>query len=465
MSIDKILKQSVTDTAVLLKSGEITSVELIKAVLAHAKKVNESTNAYISFREEEALKEAESADKSIQEGKIKSPFHGIPIGIKDNIFLKGEVTSIGSDIHRNYIPDKDASVVKKLREAGAVIIGKLNMHEYAWGVTNYNSHFGATRNPWNLSKITGGSSGGSGAAVASGASFASVGTDTAGSVRIPASACGIVGLKPTKGLVSKKGVFPLSDSLDHVGPMGKTVKDVAALLNILTKKGKKQAPKDYTIGLDKDISGLTVGINEEYFFNNVDARVESLVRKQIDELEKSGVNLKPVKLPGLEMVAYIGYMTILSESFTLHDENLRNRLNDFGEDIQGLYGMGIPASVDYLRAQKLAKGLKKEFWDAFKSVDALISPTLPVLPPNIGSNTVEINGKEENLNDHIMRFMFPGNITGLPCLSLPCGVADGLPIGIQVVGPEFGESNVLNIGQAIEDRVGFPFWKGMENLA
>ena len=457
-----IFKLTVTEVSGKIRSKEISSVELTRSILEYAEKINPKTNAFISFRKEAALAEAEKADQEIRDGKYRGIYHGIPLAVKDNIYVQDEVTTMGSRIHKDFVPDADAAVISALREAGAILTGKLNLHEYAWGVTNDNPHFGPAHNPWNPDKITGGSSGGSAAAIASGASFASVGTDTAGSVRIPASCCGIVGLKPTKDLISKAGIFPLSASLDHVGPMGKTVEDVAALLNILVKSAPNASAENYISGLHNDPENITIGINEDYYFHQLDDRVENLVRKQIDFLASEGVTIKPVKIPSLNLVAFIGYMTILSESFTLHDENLKNRLNDFGEDIQGLYKMGIPGAVDYLKAQKSADVLRKEFQAVFTEVDALITPTLPVLPPDIGSPVVSINGQPQDLNDHIMRFMFPGNITGLPSLSLHCGLADGLPVGIQVIGPEYGESQVLRIGKIIQDHVGFDLGKAVD---
>lgn len=444
-----------------LKSGEVTSVQLTETLINYAKRINEITNAYISFREPEALKEAEEADKAFKEGRNKGVYWGIPMGIKDNIFIKDETTTMGSEIHRNYIPEQDAAVYKKLREAGIIVIGKLNLHEYAWGVTNDNPHFGTTHNPWNLNKITGGSSGGSGAAIASGASYASIGTDTAGSVRIPASCCGIVGLKPTQELINRDGVFPLSHSLDHVGPMGRNVDDVVALLQVVIDDkyvDKLQQSAKNKTSLDE----YQIGINKDYYMHELDSNVEEIMNNQIQKLKDKGAHFKEVKIPTLQMVAFMGYMTILSESFTIHDENLQNRIEDFGPDVQGLYQqMGSPSAVDYLKAQSMARQLQLEFSTIFSEVDVLLTPALPVLPPDIGSPTVQLNGKEVDLNDHIMRFMFPGNITGLPSLVMPGGVADGLPVGLQVIGPQYGDLTVLQFSKALEELIDFDYLGGM----
>lgn len=450
METDKILQLPVAAVAEKIKSRELTSVELTRKMIGHARKVNEQTNAYISFREEEAMKEAQQADELITKGEYRGVYHGIPMGIKDNIYLRGEVTTMGSKIHRDFVPDEDAEVVDKLREAGAVIIGKHNLHEYAWGVTNDSPHFGPARNPWNPAKITGGSSGGSAAAIATDASFGCVGTDTAGSVRIPASCCGIAGLKPTQDAISRKGVFPLSHSLDHVGVMAKTVSEVSALFDIVASKTKPDGDGQNLFEAPKT-EGWTIGINEDYYFHYLDDRVEELVRQAIDQLKEKGAKFVPVEIPTLEQVAFIGYNTILTESFGIHEENLKNRLEDFGPDIQGLYQhMGMPPKKDYEKAKKIAQRLRAEFRAVFLGVDALITPTLPCLPPDIGSPTVTINGQEEDLNDHIMRFMFPGNITGLPSLSVPCGMADGLPVGLQLIGAAHTESKILEIGKQVE---------------
>src|SRR5690625_85880 len=449
MQTDKTLQLPLSAVAEKIKSGELTSAELTRKMIDHARRVNDRTNAYISFREEEAMKEAEQADELIQKGEYRGVFHGIPMGIKDNIYLKGEVTTMGSKIHQDFIPDEEAEVVGKLKEAGVVIIGKHNLHEYAWGVTNDNPHFGPARNPWNPSKITGGSSGGSAAAIATDASFGCVGTDTAGSVRIPASCCGIAGLKPTQDAISRKGVFPLSHSLDHVGVMAKSVDEVAALFDIVASKAEPQNSGGGMFSAP-DRDGWTIGINEDYYFHYLDDQGEELVRQAIEKLKDQGVNFVPVEIPTLEQVAFIGYNTILTESFGIHDENLKERLEDFGPDIQALYQMGVPPKTDYEKAKKIAQRLRAEFRAVFLGVDALITPTLPCLPPDIGSPTVTINGKEEDLNDHIMRFMFPGNITGLPSLSVPCGKADGLPVGLQLIGAANTESKILEIGKQVE---------------
>src|SRR4051812_28106014 len=285
MKMSEVLaKKTISELAPLLQRREISPVEVTQSVLDRTKKLNDSINAYIDINnEKQVLQSAKLAEKEILKGSYRGALHGIPLALKDILYFKGEKVTMGSKIHQNFIPDSDATVVAKLKEAGALFTGKLNMHEYAYGGTTNNPHFGPCRNPWDLDRIPGGSSGGSGAAVASDMTIASLGTDTAGSIRIPASICGIVGLKPTHGLVSKYGCFPLSWSLDHIGPMTKTVEDAAILLECITGYDEndatsvKSSPFNYNKALTGDIKGRVIGIEEDFFFNMIDHDVDSLV--------------------------------------------------------------------------------------------------------------------------------------------------------------------------------------------
>ncbi|MFT0213283.1 amidase [Pseudomonas sp. F1_0610] len=464
MSNQDLLSLPVSELAELIKSRKVSSLELTKLVLAQAQRLNPSINAYVSFREEKALAEAKAMDAEIAAGNYRGPLHGIPMGIKDNIYVGSEVTTMASKFHKDFVSQDDASVIAKLKEAGAVLIGKLNMHEYAWGITNNSPHFGAVKNPWNLEKIPGGSSGGSGAAVAAGMSPITLGTDTAGSIRIPSSACGLVGLKPTHGLVAKYGCFPLAWSLDHIGPMARTVKDAAIMLQAIAghdprdPTSKKVASVDYVANLSADIKGKVIGIEEDYFFKDVDAPIEKLVRAQIAELEANGAIIKKVSIPALKNAEYIELITSLSEASTIHHEQMKKDPNGFGDDIRMLFELGeLPTAVDYLQAQQLRRELKQQFSAIFDEVDVLIAPTLPVLPNDIGSPTAQLNGKEVDLLNHIIRFTGPNNLTGLPSLTIPVGLVKGLPVGMQIVGPAFNESKVFNIAAAVEKQTQFDY--------
>ena len=449
--------KSVEELAPLIESKQLSPVELTKEILNFAHQSQKVINAYIDFYDDEALRDAKKAEAEIANGNYRGMYHGIPLALKDNLYFKDKVTTMASKIHKGFKSDVDATVVEKLRDAGVIFTGKLSMHEYAWGITNNNPHYGPVRNPWDTSKIPGGSSGGSGAAVASGASVASLGTDTAGSIRIPSSACGIVGLKPTHGRVSKFGCFPLAWSLDHIGPMTKTVRDAAAMLEIISGFDHRDPtcanlPVDNYLGyLTGDVKELVIGVNEDYFFKQVDTDVESAVRKAIDLLVSKGAKVEIVKIPSLQYAEWAELVTSLSEASAIHHSNLKTRPDDYGNDIRLLFELGeLPSAVDYLQAQQVRRQIKAEFTEAFKQVDVLITPTLPVVANDIGDDLVDLNGESVDLINNIIRFTGPSNLTGLPALSVPCGFKGNLPIGLQIIGPAFQEGKVLNVGYAIE---------------
>lgn len=453
----ELISLAIEELAPLIEKQEVSPVELTDAVLDQVDALNEQNNAYISITHESAKKAAKQAEREIAEGNYRGKLHGIPMGIKDNIYFKDEVTTMASKIHCDFVSDYDATVIENLRDSGVVFTGKLNMHEYAWGITNNNPHFGPARNPWDLEKIPGGSSGGSGVAIAANMSVGTLGTDTAGSIRIPSSACGIVGLKPTHGLVSKYGCWPLAWSLDHIGPMTKTVTDAAAMLEALAGFDRKDPTSanvpsvKYTEKLTGDVKDLVIGVNEDYFFKNVDSDVDKLVRAGIQALVDQGAKVEVVSIPSLQYAEYAELITSLSEASAIHHKNLQKRPHDFGDDIRYLFELGeIPSAVDYLQAQQIRRKIKLDFQQAFEKVDVLITPTLPLIVPNIGEDLVNINGKEVDLIENIIRFTGPGNLTGLPALTIPCGLVNGMPAGMQIMGPAFREDLVLNVAYAFE---------------
>lgn len=454
---DDLLSKSVTELSGLIESKQVSPVEVTNSLLDHARAINPITNAYISFAEDQARADARKAEDEIAAGHYRGPFHGVPMAVKDNLYTAGYPTTMASKIHRDFVPESDATVIARLREAGAVLTGKLNMHEYAWGIDNNSPHFGPVANPWNTDKIPGGSSGGSGAAVASNATFATLGTDTAGSIRIPSAACGIVGLKPTHGRVPKDGCYPLSWTLDHIGPMTKTVADAAALMQVIAGFDAKDptcidAPvDDYTVGLNTDATDLVIGVEEDYYFRDVDNEIDRLVRAQIDALVSQGARVETVTIPALAYSEWAELAVSLSEAAAIHHTDLVTRPDDFGADIRFLFELGeLFSSVDYLQAQQVRRQLKQDFQAAFAQVDVLIAPTLPVMAPNIGESEADLNGKKVDLIDNFIRFTGPGNLTGVPAMSVPVGLNDGLPVGLQIIGPAFGEAKVLEVGSIIE---------------
>lgn len=454
----ELLEKTVTELSELIKTRKVSPVEATENILQYIEESNKATNAYISITADTAMQRAREAEKEISGGNYKGVFHGVPIALKDNIYFENEVTTMASKIHRNFVPENDATVTAKLREAGAIFTGKLNMHEYAWGIDNNSPHFGPVHNPWNPDKVPGGSSGGSGAAVASHSTYTSLGTDTAGSIRIPSSACGIVGLKPTHGRVSKYGVYPLAWTLDHVGPMAKSVADAAAMLSVIAGFDAKDPTtanvpvNDYTSALNGNVKGLRIGINEAYFFKNVDARVEKLIRARIADLEKLGAIVKPVSMPSLRYSEWTELATSLSEAAAIHHRDLQTRPDDFGGDIRFLFELGeLFTGIDYLQAQQARRQIKQEFSQVLTEVDVIIAPTLPFLPPNIGDDTVDINGQKMDFIENCIRFTGPSNLTGLPAITVPAGVSDGMPVGLQVIGRAFDEARLLNVALAIEN--------------
>src|SRR5690625_1038303 len=453
----ELISKSVEELAPLIKNKSISPVELTKAVLEQAEATQETVNSYMAIYKEDAMAEARKAEEEINNGYYRGMYHGIPMAVKDNIYFKDKVTTMSSKIHADYVSDYDATVIKKMKEAGVIFTGKLSMHEYAWGITNNNPHYGAVRNPWNLDKIPGGSSGGSGAAVAADATVATLGTDTAGSIRIPSSACGVVGLKQTFGRVSKYGVYPLAWSLDHVGPMTKTVKDAAGLLQVIAGFDPNDpttvdVPVDDYLGkITGDVKDLVIGVEEDYYFKEVDSEIEKLVRAGIQKLVDQGAKVQEVKIPTLKYAEWAELVTSLSEASAIHHSDMLTRPDDFGHDIRMLFELGeLPSAVDYLQAQQVRRQLKHDFRKAFSEVDILMMPTLPVLPNDIGDDWADLNGKKVDLIDNIIRFTGPGNLTGLPALSVPCGFSEGLPVGLQFMGPAFGEAAILNAGYAFE---------------
>lgn len=444
---NELLSKSVEELSPLIKEKSISPIEITKSVLAYAEAKNDQVNAYISFSSKEAELSAAKAEAEILKGHYRGMYHGIPIAIKDNIYIKNQKTTIGSKIHQEFYPSYDANVIQKLKEAGAIFLGKLNMHEYAWGITNNNPHYGPCRNPWNLEKIAGGSSGGSGASVAADMAYASLGTDTGGSIRIPASACGIVGLKPTYGRVSNYGSFPLAPTLDHIGPMTKTVKDAAGLLELIVKDNSVEAFVDQ---LTEEVKGLVIGIHEEFFFTNIDPAIDKIVRNCIQTLVDRGAKIKEVDIPSINSARWAQSVILRSEFAHIHQENRIKRETDYGEDIRQQFKEELPSVIEYLEALKVRKQLQRESKSLFSNVDIIIAPTLSILPPDIGDEETYFNGEKVSVFDSILRLTGFANTTGLPAISIPCGFKENMPVGLQIIGPYFGEQKVLNTAYALE---------------
>jgi aspartyl-tRNA(Asn)/glutamyl-tRNA(Gln) amidotransferase subunit A len=441
-----------------IKTRRISPVELTQAVLDQIERLDPLLNAYITIDAEGALKAARTAQRQIAKGKYLGPLHGIPISLKDLYDTKGLRTTAGSKIMSDRIPGEDATSVAKLRTAGAIIVGKTNLHEFAFGSTTQNPHFGGTRNPYDRQRIPGGSSGGSAAAVAADMCVASTGSDTGGSIRSPSALCGIVGLKPTYGRVSLRGIVPLSWSLDHVGPMTKCVRDAAIMLSAMAGYDPKDPTSadekvpGFSRGLNKGVKKLKIGIDPSFCFSGVDDEVTNSVKKALNLLDTLGARIIEVNLPNIELTSLVESIIITTEPAAYHEENLRKRGDDYGDDVRGLLeGGAVFSAVHYLKAQRLRRIIQQEFAQAFKKIDIFALPGAPFTAPPIGAETASIAGTETDLAMALLRFACPFNLTGLPAVSVPCGLGkDGLPLGLQLVGRAFDEATVLRTAYAFE---------------
>lgn len=458
--MDSILSLSIVDISQALQQRIISPVELTKLLLEHIEKEDQKFNSYITVFYEEAINRAIALEKEMISGEIRGPLHGVPVAIKDVIFTQGKKTTMGSEIFREFIPAYNARVVDLLEEAGAIIVGKNNTHQFAYGPTGDRSYFGPVRNPHDLSKISGGSSSGSAVAVATNLCYAALGTDTSGSIRIPSSFCGVVGMKPTFGRVSKHGVFPVSWLLDHVGPITKTVRDNALLLNIIAGYDDQdpyslhQHSEDFARKLGKEIKKAVVGIPKEYYFDNVDKDVRENVLNAIVLLEDLGAEIKEVDLPDHENILAAHQVILRTDAFAIHHENLLNYPDKWDDEVKEriLLGEEIKA-FEYAQAIQTRFQTINQFDSIFEEIDVFISPTVPILPTNIEQREVEIY-PGEHIRYPLIKLTSLANFIGFPSLSVNCGFsAQGLPIGLQIIGKRLDEATVYQFAYFIEQEL------------
>ncbi len=448
---------SIAQVSKLLKKKEVSPVELTKICLDRIEEFNPKLNAFITVYSEEAMKQAKKAAREIARDEYRGKLHGVPLAIKDNIYFADHVTTMGSKIHKDFVSDFDATTVVKLRESGAIFLGKTNMHEYALGATTDNPHYGTCRNPWHFGKIPGGSSGGSAAAVSAFLAYGALGTDTSGSIRVPAAACGLVGLKATYGRVSKYGCFPEAWSLDHIGPLTRTVEDAAIIFDAISGGDKNDPtsldlkPTKLAKKLDGDLSKLTIGIEEDFFFHFTDVDVERQVRATISQLKKMGAKVKTVKIPSLKDAFWALTIIDTAETTAVHQPLMKEHAKDYGTDVRFLIECGyLPSAVDYLQALQLRRIIQQEVTAVFEEIDVLLAPTLPSKTPSVGELTSVINGKSVDTIETCMHNVGPGNLLGLPSISMPCGIIDGIPVGIEIIGAPLQELKVLNLARGLE---------------
>jgi aspartyl-tRNA(Asn)/glutamyl-tRNA(Gln) amidotransferase subunit A len=455
---------TIREAADALRARRVSAVELAAAANARISRLNSKLNAFITVTAEQAREEARQADAELAAGRDRGPLHGIPVAVKDLFLTRGVRTTCGSKVYEDFVPAIDAAVVERLRAAGAVMFGKLNMHELAYGITSANPHFGPVRNPWNAEHSPGGSSGGSGAAVAAQMVYAAMGSDTGGSIRIPAAFCGVVGLKPTYGRVSRYGALPLAYSLDHMGPLARSVRDAAMVLNAIAGHDRRDPTSsrhpvvDYVPDDGCSIRRLRIGFPENFYFDHLDGGVESSVRGVFARAQSLGALVKPVRVPDVAALNAAGRVIQLAEASAVAEPHLEQR-EKFGPDVLALLDQGrlLPAT-DYINAQRLRRKLSREFDQLWSEVDCLIAPTTPITAPRTGEKTVRLGGRDEDVRLATTRLVRGINVLGLPALSIPCGLAaSGLPIGVQIIGPAWDEALILRIGAALEDGgVGIP---------
>ncbi len=448
---------SIEQAARLLRRKEISPVELTEAALARIEHYNPLLNAFLTVLPDHARRQARAAEREILRGRARGPLHGIPIALKDNFWTRGVRTTAGSKILAEFVPAKDSAVAARLAVAGVILLGKTNMHEFAYGITSENPHYGPVRNPWDRDRISGGSSGGSAAAVATGLCFASVGTDTGGSVRIPAALCGLTGLKPTFGLVSLEGTIPLAPSFDHAGPLARSVADACILLETIAGEYPKGARRPDHRRLRAGRRRLRVGWPKHFYFERLDGEVQRLVETAVKRLAAAlHAQVIEVALPRLRDSVEHGTNLIVAEANYYHEScgYYPARAADYGEDVRGHLEWGHALrAVDYLRAAEKRKEVEEDFRAAFERVDILVAPTSPIPAPRIGEGSVRIAGERETpVRAELLRLTRPANLTGLPALTVPCGFTDeGLPAGLQLIGPRWMEARLLAAARAYED--------------
>ncbi|MEP7730735.1 Asp-tRNA(Asn)/Glu-tRNA(Gln) amidotransferase subunit GatA [Marinomonas primoryensis] len=465
-----MFEQSISTLAQKLRNRDISSVELTRYFLARIAKLDPQLNSFITVSEQQALVQAAAADALLQSGKGTS-LTGIPVAHKDLFCTEGTLTTCGSKMLHNFIPPYESTVTSRIQQAGAVMLGKTNMDEFAMGSSNENSFYGAVKNPWNLDMVPGGSSGGSAAAVAAGLVVATTGTDTGGSIRQPASFCGITGLKPTYGRVSRFGMIAYASSLDQAGPMAKSAEDCAHLMQAMSGFDEKDStsseiPTDnYLVNINAPLTGLKIGLPKEYFGEGLDSKVADTIMVAVKEFEKLGATIKEISLPNLQLSIPSYYVIAPSEASSnlsrfdgvrfghrcddpkdLLDMYTRSRAEGFGTEVQKRIMVGTYALSEgyydayYLKAQKIRRLIKEDFVKALNEVDVIMGPVAPTTAFGLGSKT----------NDPVAMYLediytLSVNLAGIPAMSIPAGFVNGMPVGLQVMGNYFAEAKLLNI--------------------
>jgi aspartyl-tRNA(Asn)/glutamyl-tRNA(Gln) amidotransferase subunit A len=447
---------SIEQAARLLRRGEISPVDLVEVSLARIGRWSPRLNVFLTVLAENARRQAKVAEREIRRGRGKNPLHGIPVSLKDNFWTRGVRTTAGSKILADWVPRANSDVADSLAEAGAILLGKTNMHEFAYGITGENPHYGSSRNPWAPERISGGSSGGSAVAVALGMGAASVGTDTGGSIRIPSALCGIVGLKPTYGLVSTTGVVPLGTTFDHCGPIARSVTDLCILLEAIAGKYPRGAvrPAWRTLGKTPP-RRFRIGLPKEFYFDRLAPEVRHSVEAAAKKFGSLGARIEQVSLPRLSGAVEQATSVVIAEASAYHESQgyFPARASEYGDDVRGHLAFGRTLlAVDYFRGIAARRNVIADFEAAFEKVDAILAPTAPISAPRVGQTQVRLTGDRETATRaELLRLTRPSNISGMPAISIPCGFTrEGLPVGMQLMGPRWSEARLLAIARAYE---------------
>ena len=453
---DDLTSLTLHEAADRLRRKRVSPIELTQACLARIERLNPTLNAFITVTTESALDSARIAEGEIQRGRWRGPLHGMPIALKDLFDTAGVRTTAGSGVFKDRIPSEDAEVVRRLKAAGAIILGKTNLHEFAYGGTSAVSYFGPVRNPWDTSRVPGGSSGGSAAAVAANLCFAALGTDTAASVRQPAAYCGVVGIKPTYGLVSTRGCIPLSWTFDHIGPFARTVADSAVVLQAiagydrLDTGSRMIAVPDYSAALAGKVSALRVGVARSFFFDDLDPEIEAAMNDALRVVQKLTASVRDVTLPASSQEALRAAVR-QAEAYAYHAEFVEKTPELYQpETLSRLRAAMDAKTVPYILGRREVDLTRRTVGDVFNSVDVIVTPTVPLPPPLVADVSKDVP-TSIGIGGRTIRNTSPFNVYGWPTISVPCGFTSaGLPIGMQISGPDGGEARVLQVAHAYE---------------
>jgi len=449
---------SVSELSHLIQKKEISPVEVLEAHLSRIESLEPKLNSFITLLPEQAREDAREAEKEILKGNYRGPFHGIPFGLKDLYYVKGIRNTSGSKLYDHFIPQYDSTVAVKLKEAGAILLGKLNLHPFAYGTTGENEEYGHMHNPWHLHLIAGGSSGGNGSSVASGEFALAMGRNTGGSIGIPASRCGIVGLKPTYGRVSRYGIVPLAWSQDHAGPMARTVEDCALIMNIISGYDPQDPTSahlpvpDYTQALKKEIKGVRLGVIKEALELPIESYVKESFWKAVDQLTDLEAIISEVSFPIYHYGSSIASIIQMAEATAYHSELIKEHANRIYPPVRLRLESGIFISAtDYIQAERARTLFYRQSLDLFKTVDLLLTPTLPTTAFPIGTTSLKIGEQKVNVVSLLTQYTRPFNLNGFPAITIPCGFSESqLPIGLQIIGRPFDEETVLRTAYAYQ---------------